>query len=194
MKPLLSLLAAVLGAFLFVNVDGVAASSLTATSLGGMPLASGHVLQVKFDCNLVGGKLVCGRKKGGDDDKVKDDDDDDNDDANDTGLTECKIQQPGSGGGCGTGFKQVCEKMKSGKKCCDCVPDPNAEPAGDTQTQPAAPKRFSCEADVLPATVGHSYYGGIAAANEAEARSQFDAHLKQRNFTLNGPVTCKPNP
>jgi hypothetical protein len=43
-------------------------------------------------------------------------------------LTECTIQQPGGGGGCKVGFKRVCEKMKSGKKCCGCVPDKNAEP------------------------------------------------------------------
>ena len=39
------------------------------------------------------------------------------------GLSECTIQQPGSGGGCKAGFKRVCEKMKSGDKCCGCVPD-----------------------------------------------------------------------
>ena len=39
------------------------------------------------------------------------------------GLSECTIQQPGGGGGCKAGFKRVCEKMKSGDKCCGCVPD-----------------------------------------------------------------------
>jgi hypothetical protein len=39
------------------------------------------------------------------------------------GLTECTIEQSGSGGGCKAGFKRVCEKMKSGDKCCGCVPD-----------------------------------------------------------------------
>ena len=47
---------------------------------------------------------------------------------NDTGLTECTIVQPGGGGGCKTGFKYVCDKMKSGNKCCGCVVDPNAPP------------------------------------------------------------------
>jgi hypothetical protein len=47
-------------------------------------------------------------------------------------LTECTIQQPGGGGGCKTGFKRVCEKLKSGKKCCGCVPDKSAQtPAGE---------------------------------------------------------------
>ena len=41
-------------------------------------------------------------------------------------LTECTIQGPNSGGGCKTGFKWVCEKMKSGKKCCGCVADKTA--------------------------------------------------------------------
>jgi hypothetical protein len=38
----------------------------------------------------------------------------------DSGLTECTIQGAGSGGGCKNG-KWVCEKMKSGQKCCGCV-------------------------------------------------------------------------
>jgi hypothetical protein len=44
-------------------------------------------------------------------------------------LTECTIVQPGGGGGCKTGFKYVCEKMKSGNKCCGCVADKNAKQA-----------------------------------------------------------------
>ena len=40
-------------------------------------------------------------------------------------LSECTIVQPGGGGGCKTGLKWVCEKMKSGNKCCGCVPDKN---------------------------------------------------------------------
>ena len=71
----------------------------------------------------------------------KDDDDDDDDDkpkkkkgdkgkkpGGETGLTDCTIIQPNGGGGCKTGFKWVCEKLKSGKKCCGCVADPNAPP------------------------------------------------------------------
>ena len=41
-------------------------------------------------------------------------------------LTECTIQGPNSGGGCKSGFTRVCEKMKSGKKCCGCVADKTA--------------------------------------------------------------------
>jgi hypothetical protein len=43
-------------------------------------------------------------------------------------LSECTIQSAGGGGGCKGGFKYVCEKMKSGKKCCGCVADKNAKP------------------------------------------------------------------
>jgi hypothetical protein len=48
---------------------------------------------------------------------------------NDSGLTECTIQEPGSGGGCKAGLKWVCEKMKSGNKCCGCVADKNVKQA-----------------------------------------------------------------
>ena len=66
--------------------------------------------------------------------KHKNDNDDDDNNNNhhgkvkknndgDAGLSECTIIQPGGGGGCKTGLKWVCEKMKSGNKCCGCVPD-----------------------------------------------------------------------
>ena len=70
-----------------------------------------------------------------------DDDDDDHDHGkgnkkknsdDDAGLSECTIQQSGGGGGCKGGFKRVCEKMKSGKKCCGCVPDKAGTSAGKT--------------------------------------------------------------
>jgi hypothetical protein len=48
---------------------------------------------------------------------------------NDSGLTDCTIVSPGGGGGCKTGFKYVCEKMKSGNKCCGCVADKHAQQA-----------------------------------------------------------------
>jgi hypothetical protein len=94
-------------------------------------------LQAGLKCGLVNGQLVCGNKSGG---KHKDDDDDQQgDDDNhhkkkkntddETGLSECTIQGPNSGGGCKGGFKYVCEKMKSGKKCCGCVVDKNAKKA-----------------------------------------------------------------
>ena len=84
---------------------------------------------------MVNGKLVCGKTQGG----HKNDDDDDDDRGKEkkkkkdaeSELTECTIQEPGSGGGCKTGFKRVCEKMKSGKKCCGCVPDKDAAPPAE---------------------------------------------------------------
>jgi hypothetical protein len=48
---------------------------------------------------------------------------------NDSGLTECTVVQSGGGGGCKTGFKYVCEKLKSGNKCCGCVAYNNAKQA-----------------------------------------------------------------
>jgi hypothetical protein len=78
--------------------------------------------------------------------KNDDDHDDDNHGANknkkdDTGLSECTIQQPGGGGGCKGGFKQVCEKLKDGKKCCGCVPDKNSKATqSDNGTPDATPK------------------------------------------------------
>ena len=54
-------------------------------------------------------------------------------------LSECTIQSPGGGGGCKGGFKYVCEKMKSGKKCCGCVPDKRAKPSKEVpQTEQGA--------------------------------------------------------
>ncbi len=100
-----------------------------------------------FGCNFENGKLICGKSdNGGDadddgDQKHMQGDDDDNhkhkknsEDAGDE-LTECTIQQGPGGGGCTTGFKHVCQKMKSGKKCCGCVPDKNAQaPANAPET------------------------------------------------------------
>lgn len=50
---------------------------------------------------------------------------------NDSGLTDCTIVSPGGGGGCKTGFKYVCEKMKSGNKCCGCIADKNKGTSAD---------------------------------------------------------------
>jgi hypothetical protein len=100
---------------------------------------AGRIVLADLKCGLVNGKLVCGTTK---DHKNRDDDDDDDDDDRDDHkhkdkkeskgkkdkpeLTECTIQGPNSGGGCKTGFTRVCEKMKSGKKCCGCVADKTA--------------------------------------------------------------------
>jgi hypothetical protein len=88
---------------------------------------------VGFGCNFVNGKLICGKSESGDDADDEDNhkhmqgDEDDNHkhkkNAKDGDeLTECTIQQGPGGGGCVKGFRHVCQKLKSGKKCCGCVP------------------------------------------------------------------------
>jgi hypothetical protein len=76
-------------------------------------------------------------------------------------LTECTIVQPGGGGGCKTGFKYVCEKMKSGNKCCGCVADKGSQASGNNEpgkstaqdqvdTQHKAEGRFGVGYDAAP--------------------------------------------
>jgi hypothetical protein len=94
------------------------------------------IVQSGSKCNFVNGKLVCDQAKKGAENKkrkVKEGDHDDDDrgkgkKGDDVEVTERTIQEPGGGGGCKAGFKRVCEKMKSGKKCCGCVPDKSAQP------------------------------------------------------------------
>jgi endosialidase-like protein len=94
------------------------------------------VERVGFGCNFINGKLVCGKSESSDD---ADDDSGDHQKKKakdtDSELTECTIQQGPGGGGCVKGFKHVCQKLKSGKKCCGCVPDKNAQaPANAPET------------------------------------------------------------
>jgi hypothetical protein len=118
---------------------------------------------VGFGCNFINGKLICGNSESSDDADDEDNhkhmqgDEDDNHKHNkhqknakdtDSELTECTIQQGPGGGGCVKGFKHVCEKLKSGKKCCGCVPDKNAQaPAGGAGTAPAV-VRICCDANL----------------------------------------------
>ena len=104
----------------------------------------------------------------------------------DTGLSECTIQQPGGGGGCKGGFKRVCEKLKSGKKCCGCVVDPNAKPQdkpAGTQAQPVA-HEVCCVAHFPDGNVSEK----VCKDTEAEARAI------QQPATWNGvhqtSITC----
>ena len=98
------------------------------------------MLQAGFGCKMQQGKLVCGKKQGGADSKKNDNGGDGHgkpskEKKTGSGLSECTIQQPGSGGGCKNG-KWVCEKLKSGKKCCGCVIDKSAKlPAPPPQQQ-----------------------------------------------------------
>ena len=110
------------------------------------PVFSPLPLQAGLKCGLVNGELKCGNSSGNDQDDDQQGNDDEhhhkkkknNDD--DTGLSECTIQGANSGGGCKGGFKYVCEKLKSGKKCCGCVVDPNAKPAN----KPAPTGQICC--------------------------------------------------
>jgi hypothetical protein len=60
----------------------------------------------------------------------------------------------------------------------------NAEPANKTTGGNQPPTKFTCASEVLNYT--------MFAANEAEARSKYDADLKARTppLTPKGPVTC----
>jgi len=123
-------------------------------------------------------------------------DNDDNDDQSSSGdeddaaLSECTIQQPGGGGGCKGGLKYVCEELKNGKKCCGCVGDKTKGAGTAQKPSPTTDKPFNCEADVLPATVGHAGLGGFLASSQADANAKFNEHVASHNWTLNGPVTC----
>jgi hypothetical protein len=120
---------------------------------------------VGFGCNFVNGKLVCGKSESSDDADDEDnqkhmqDDEDDNHKhkkkAKDTGdeLTECTIQQGPGGGGCVKGFKHVCQKLKSGKKCCGCVPDKNAQAPANVPETPTV-DQASCAKEGLQYVAG----------------------------------------
>ena len=169
---------------------------------------SDDLLTVDFKCDMVNGKLVCGDKKGGNNKRDDDDDDDDDDHKSkkktkgkqeESGLSNCTIQEPGGGGGCKTGFKRVCEKMKSGKKCCGCVPEKNA-PA-ETKTEPPKteppkaeqPKllQFACTSDVkaLDGRIIPNRRAGIRAISDAEARMMYINGLPQ-GVILVGTISC----
>jgi hypothetical protein len=169
----------VLAAAAFVLFTNGAQSSPHLQTLGYSPLP----LEAGLRCGLVDGQLVCGNKSSG---KHQDDDDDDDhnkgkkkktkDDA--SGLTECTIQGGNSGGGCKGGFKYVCEKMKSGKKCCGCVVDKNAKSA----EQPQKSTWRCTDATGLSAPSD--------AENAAEARASFDRFLTANQLTAKDPVVC----
>jgi hypothetical protein len=117
-------------------------------------VSNGPIVQAGFKCGLINGKLVCGKGQG---DGQKNDDDDDHhgkhskEKKTGSGLSECTIQEPSGGGGCKNG-KRVCEKLKSGKKCCGCVSDPNSKPDPKPDPKPAdtpnpAAERVCCTAN-----------------------------------------------
>jgi hypothetical protein len=159
------------------------------------------VERVGFGCNFVNGKLVCGKSESSDDADDEDNhkhmqgDEEDNHkhkkNAKDTGdeLTECTIQQGPGGGGCVKGFKRVCQKLKSGKKCCGCVPDKNAQaPAGEAG---AAPKvvRICCDANLSGPGNGPVICStdNTPPSTEAEMRALFE-----KLYPGKAATTCAP--
>ena len=149
----------IIGAFVsslaVLGFVSMAAAAPVATDIVAKVSSRDLVEKVDFKCRKVeGGKIVCGSTKGN---KNKDRDDDDDDQKGkgegkgkgkqeDSGLSECTIQTPNSGGGCKNGTWK-CEKMKSGKKCCGCVPNKNA-PTGGGGAQPTCESQ--CAAKCAP--------------------------------------------
>ncbi len=190
MKPILALLFCV----------SVFLAPVSATAADG---SGGGLLKKGFGCKVEQGKLVCGKdiKNHG---NKNDDDDDDGEkpkkskskSKKDTGLTECTIQGPNSGGGCKTGFKRVCEKLKSGKKCCGCVADANAKPA---EQEPAEPEPVEEKpAEQKPAAQEFCCTGTYAAGNKhttcggSEANARGNAEAIKVNGEGPVSISCAP--
>jgi hypothetical protein len=115
----------------------------------------------------------------GDDDKGKKKNTDDDDTS---GLSDCTIQGANSGGGCKGGFKYVCKKMKSGKKCCGCVVDKNAKSVDQPQKS-----TWRC-----------TDAAGLSAPSDADnavgARASFDAFVTAYKLTAKPPIVCSQGP
>jgi hypothetical protein len=156
------------------------------------------VERVGFGCNFINGKLVCGKSESSDD----------ADDADDEGnqkhkkkakdgdeLTECTIQQGPGGGGCVKGFRHVCEKLKSGKKCCGCVPDKNAQaPAAGAGPAPAV-VRICCDANLSGPGNGPVICStdNTPPSTEAEMRALFEKLYPGKAATTCAPECLSPN-
>jgi len=148
-------------------------------------------LRAGLKCGLVNGHIECGHANGGgkhhdDDDDQKGNEDDhqkkkkNNDD--DTGLESCTIQPSNGGGGCVSPYKHVCEKLKSGKKCCGCV-----LPAGATPPKPVE-HYYECQAALKE---GGFYTYSNHGPNEAAVRQEYLESVVERKYVLTSPVTCK---
>ena len=165
------------------------------------------VERVGFGCNFINGKLVCGKSESSDDaddeDNQKHMQDDEGDNhkhkksAKDTDseLTECTIQQGPGGGGCVKGFKHVCQKLKSGKKCCGCVPDKNAEaPAGGAGSAPVV-VRVCCNANLTGPGNGPEICSTdeTPPSTEAEMRAKLEKLSQGKAATTCAPECLSPN-
>jgi hypothetical protein len=116
---------------------------------------------------------------------------------NDAGLTECTIVQPGGGGGCKGGFKWVCEKMKSGNKCCGCVADKNAKQApagqgGETQDNVLTGDYTTTTPKQAPAQggAGKTDSGGITPIDETPAGTLLLPYCEEKD----GKLVCPTQP
>ena len=142
------------------------------------PTFSPLPVQAGLKCGLVNGQVVCGNSSGKHRDDQQGNDDDhhgkkkNNDD--DAGLSECTIQGAGGGGGCKGGFKYVCEKMKSGKKCCGCV----ADKSQGTSAGQSAPSGGGAG----------SSSGGIKPIEEKPADTLLLPYCEEKN----GQLVCTP--
>jgi hypothetical protein len=156
------------------------------------PMFSPLPIQAGLKCGLVNGHIECGDSGGKHHDDADDDDDHHHKKKKNTDddnvLSECTIQGENSGGGCKGGFKRVCEKLKSGKKCCGCVVDKNAKPA---EAQQPVVQRVCCRG-TYPNGVSTGGDGSDCGASEAAIRQSL---LKR---TLNGApvkpdsISCVP--
>lgn len=128
-----------------------------------------------------------------------------NDDAAE--LTNCTIGGADMGGGCKSGLKWVCQKLKGGKKCCGCVVDksikkcqlpgqvgepPNCKCPQGTElkgSKGCMPEvnRWVCEAK---ATGPGLNTGAYDAVSEGDAVTQFVQEMKRLKAESTGPITC----
>jgi hypothetical protein len=190
---------------LFAAGHAATASSIHRHGIS-IPKHSLLVVLAGFGCNLVNGQLVCG-KSGGKKKNSEDDTDDDADEHEDSkkhkkhqdadtddGLTQCSIQESSGGGGCVKGFKHVCEKLKSGKKCCGCVPDKNAQaPAGGAGPAPVV--QICCNANLTGPGNGPVICStdNTPPSTEAEMRALFEKLYQGKAATTCAPECRSPN-
>ena len=150
-------------------------------------------LQAGLKCGLVNGELKCGNSNSSGKHHDDNDDQQENNDEHhhkkkkntddDFGLEHCTIQSSKGGGGCVAPLKYVCEKLKSGKKCCGCVVDKNAKPANNPAPAPVA--KFCCTA------AGQGSASKTCQPTEAEARKL--AAAVQINGKPPETITCALN-
>lgn len=185
--------------------EGDAAASSLADVSAWFADGASDVATVAFGCNVVNGQLVCGNKQSnnGDDNDQGNQKKKNKHKADDTGgesgLTQCTIQSPLGGSGCSVGSKQVCEKLKNGKKCCGCVPDKNASgtkssTGAETPATTPAPTKFCCSAKMTAPGDGPNTVRGdnVCLATQAEAEQGVRDDAQKNNWVIDGQINCRP--